>query len=271
MNSLTEILDNIGENELPAALCVVVSVQGSVPRRQGAKMIVKSDGSIKGTIGGGNLERQVIKDALKVLELNEPKLFRHDLLHQHQMCCGGSVQIYIEPILQKNRIYIFGAGHTGKALAEFSVMLNFDTVVIDDRKEYLDEISNEKINKMNVPFSECINFLPFNQNTFIVIMTYSHQTDRDLLFACIRKSHAYLGMIGSKRKVEITKKMLRETGHSEDLINKIDMPMGLDIGAETPTEIALSIMAKIIRLRNQTGRISSASSGDYPEVKPKSA
>jgi xanthine dehydrogenase accessory factor len=251
MSSFSEILKSLSIEELPAALCIVVSAKGSAPRREGAKMLVTKNGSIKGTIGGGNLEKQVIKDAMKVLEKQEPQLFRHDLLHQHEMCCGGTVQIYIEPIMKKNKLYIFGAGHTGKALANIATALDFETVVIDDRKEYMDELDNPKINKMNLPFSEALKILPFDEKTYVAIMTYSHPLDRDILFYCLKKPHAYIGMIGSKRKVEITKKILKETNFADDeIINKIDMPMGIDIGAEGPEEIALSILAKIVKVKN---------------------
>lgn len=251
MLSLLKIMNSLKYEELPAALCIIVSTKGSVPRKEGAKMLVLKDGSIKGSIGGGNLEKQVIYDALKVLEGKEPQLFRHDLLHQHQMCCGGTVHIYIEPVMQKNRLYIFGAGHTGKSLAGLAAGMDLETVVIDDRKEYLDELKNIPVNKMHLPFNEALNTLPFNEKTFIAILTYSHPIDRDILFFCLNKPHAYLGMIGSLRKVEVTKKMLRQTAFAdEEKISSIDMPMGMDIGAETPEEIALSIMAKIIQVKN---------------------
>jgi xanthine dehydrogenase accessory factor len=251
MTSLSEILNSIKGNELPAALCIVVSTKGSVPRKEGAKMLVLKNGNIKGSIGGGNLEKQVIKDALRVIENKEPQLFRHDLLHQHEMCCGGTVQIYIEPIMQKNRLYIFGSGHTGKALASLASGLEFETVVIDDRKEYLDELNNTAVNKMHLPFNDALKILPFNDQTYVAILTYSHPVDRDILFHCLKKPYAYLGMIGSRRKVELTKKMLRETNFADgQTIENIDMPMGIAINAESPEEIALSIMAKIIKVKN---------------------
>jgi xanthine dehydrogenase accessory factor len=218
----------------------------------GAKMIVFSDGKIFGTIGGGELERAVIKDAVEQIRYGEPKIFRHDLLHQHGMCCGGTVEVYVEPIMKKNKLYIFGAGHTGQALATLAVNFPFDVVLIDDRKEFLDECSIEEVSKLNLPYEQALPVLPFDASTYICIMTYSHPFDRDILSYCIKKPFAYLGMIGSERKVAVTRKMFLEgLNIPEEMLEKVDMPMGINIGAEGPEEIALSIISKIIAVKNK--------------------
>jgi len=234
-----------------SALCTVVQTKGSTPRKVGAKMIVYDDGSIAGTIGGGNLEKEVITNALKQIECNEAKLFKHDLLHQHSMCCGGNVHIYIEPIEKMKRLYIFGAGHTGEALAKISASLDFDIYVIDDRKEYINNIKMQGLNKMSLSYKDALPSLPFDHNTYVVIMTYEHSYDRDILAFCLKQPFAYLGMIGSKRKIELTKKMFIE-GKLATLeeLEKVDMPMGLPIHAEGPQEIAISILAKLIEVKN---------------------
>lgn len=250
MNLFRHIAE-IRERNEKSALCIIVKTKGSTPRKVGAKMIVHQDGSINGTIGGGNLEKKVIENALKQIEKNEPELFKHDLLHQHNMCCGGSVEIYIEPLKEMNKLYIFGAGHTGNALAKFAKEINFEIYVIDDRKEYLDDLTIEGINKMNLDYKKVLPSLPFDGNTYIAIMTYEHSHDRDILAHCIKQQYAYLGMIGSKRKVELTKKMFTEgkIATKKELEN-VDMPMGLNINAEGPEEIALSILAKLIAVKN---------------------
>lgn len=247
MSNTRHIFQQLISSTRPVALCTIVSVTGSAPRREGAHMLVFTDGSIQGTIGGGHLEKQVIADALACIDKGKPHLFKHDLLHRHNMCCGGSVQIFIEPIMPADRLYIFGAGHTGKALAELAVLCEFEVVVIDDRPEYIEQIQLPGVLKMPVSFSDALRTLPFDKHTFIAIMTYSHPIDRDILFYCLDKPNAYLGMIGSKRKVEVTKKMFREAGfQNEQTLKNVDMPMGLDIAAETPHEIAVSILAKLI-------------------------
>lgn len=244
-----KILDAQKDN-LRLALCVIVKTKGSTPRQEGAKMLVYPNGDIFGSIGGGELEKNVILNALKSLKTGKAELFKHDLLHQHNMCCGGSVEIFIEPIMEKNKLYIFGAGHTGHALARHAMSLDFEVVLIDDRMEYLDEINIEGVNKLNLLYSDALPLLPMDERTFICIMTYSHPYDRDILSYCLKKKFAYLGMIGSQRKVEMTKKMCVDAGvGTTEELEKVDMPMGIDIAAETPDEIAISILAKMIAVR----------------------
>ncbi len=234
----------------PLALCVIIGTKGSTPRKVGAKMLVTKEGKIFGSIGGGALEKKVIENALIVLKEKKPKTFRHDLLNQHNMCCGGTIDIYIEPIMKKNKLYIFGAGHTGQALAKYAIDMDFETVVIDDRKEYLDQISQPEINKMPLDFSQALTLLPFDEQTFVAIMSYDHAIDRNILAYCIKKPRAYLGMIGSSRKVELTKKMFSEAGiATAEELNSVDMPMGIDIKSESPEEIAISILAKLIETK----------------------
>lgn len=234
------------------ALCVIVNTKGSTPREQGTKMLVYQNGNIYGSIGGGELEKSVIINALKALKAGKAELYKHDLLHQHNMCCGGSVEIFIEPIMEKNKLYIFGAGHTGHALARHAMSLDFEVVVVDDRKEYLDQINVEGVNKLHLHYEHALPLLPMDEQTYICIMTYSHPYDRDILSYCLKKPVAYLGMIGSRRKVEMTKKMFVDAGvGSESELEKVDMPMGIDIDAETPDEIAVSILAKMISVRRK--------------------
>ncbi len=246
-------IEKARKSGVDVALCTIIHTKGSTPRKVGAKMLVYSSGAIKGTIGGGNLEKEVIKNALNQLKCNEPKLFKHDLLHQHNMCCGGTVEIFIEPIEKMKRLYIFGAGHTGQALAKFAKVLDFEVFVIDDRKEYIQQLSEvEGINKLTVDYKEILPKLPFDNNTFVAILTYEHEIDRDILSYCIKQPSAYVGMIGSKRKVEMTKKMFLDAEiATKKQLNAVDMPMGIDVLAETPEEIAISILAKLIKVKNK--------------------
>lgn len=253
---MSDILRNIYpdlERVGALALCLVVSTKGSVPRQVGAKMLVYPDGATRGTIGGGHLEKQVIADALHVLQSKKSALFKHDLLHQHNMCCGGTVEIYIEPVMKRKSLYIFGAGHTGQALARYASDLDLEVFLIDDRKDYLDQCTLAGVNKMNLPHGAALQCLPFNRDVMVCIMTYDHAIDREILASCLRKETLYLGMIGSKRKVEITKKRFLEAGIASDAeLAKVDMPMGIDIGAEGPAEIAVSILSKLIQVNHKT-------------------
>ncbi len=251
---MISIIDEIGKAQSgkeDAAFCLIVESKGSTPRKLGAKMIVYSDGKIHGTIGGGNLEKKVIENALKQIELGKAALFTHDLLHQHNMCCGGTVKIYIEPIVKKKKLYIFGAGHTGKALSDAAAKLDFEVFVIDDREEYIGNITHEKVNCMHIEYAKALPALPFDENTYIVIMTYDHDYDREILAYCLKKPFSYLGMIGSKRKIQVTRNKFIEAGiGSEEELNRVDMPMGFDINADGPEEIAISILAKLIEVKN---------------------
>ena len=255
MDSIYEKILEIKSRGHKAALCIVTATKGSTPRKIGSKMIVLESGSIHGTIGGGALEKEVIKNALKQIKLNDAKSFKHDLLQQHNMCCGGKMEVYIEPILNKRKLYIFGAGHTGQALSRLMVKLDFDVFLIDDRANFINAIDIANINKMNVKFDKALPSLPFDQSTFIVIMTYSHPVDRSILSYCLKQPFAYLGMIGSKRIVKMTKKMFTEGEMATTKeLSRVDMPMGIDINAEGPEEIALSIAAKLVEIKNHVSK-----------------
>ena len=217
-------IDRISQKKAKAALCIIVETKGSTPRKVGAKMIVSENRSIIGTIGGGNLEKKVIENALQQINKNEAKLFKHDLLHQHNMCCGGSVEIYIEPIQKMNKLYIFGAGHTGEALAKLASNLNFEIALFDDRKEYLSPINLPSVKSSLIDFNTDLEKLSTDKNTYVVIMTYSHPVDRQILSYFADKDLAYLGMIGSERKVIVTKKILKdEQVATVEQINNINM------------------------------------------------
>ncbi len=241
------------QEDCDLAICIVVNTKGSTPRKSGAKMIVCKNGNTHGSIGGGEIEKKVIENAIEVLVKKEAKLFRHDLLHQHNMCCGGTMDIYIEPIMKKKKLYIFGAGHTGTALAKIAIDFDFEIFLIDDRKEYIDKFDNRwSVNKMNLSFDKALEILPFDNDTYVCILTYNHPLDRDILASCIKKTNAYIGMIGSIRKIEMTKKIFLDANIcSFDKLNTIDMPIGLNINSETPEEIAISILAKIIQTKNK--------------------
>jgi xanthine dehydrogenase accessory factor len=234
-----------------ATVCTVVKTTGSTPRKVGAKMLVFEDGAISGSIGGGMLEKKCIDQALKQLVLGEPITCEYNLVKDLKMCCGGRVAIYFEPMLKNNILYIFGAGHTGQALAELAINQDFDICVFDDRPEYLEQVKMEGVETKLIDFSQDLSAIATNPNTYIVIMTYDHPTDRAILSVFAQKESAYLGMIGSQRKIIVTKKMLKnEQLASLGEIKKIDMPIGIPINAETPSEIAISVMAKLIEVKN---------------------
>ena len=252
MSSIYNKILEIENGNTKAALCTIVSTKGSAPRKTGSKMIVYENGKIIGTIGGGALEKSVIEQALDVLKNNTSKIVVHNLVKDLAMCCGGTVELFIEPIMNKKKLYIFGLGHIGKALSKFAVELDFNVTVVDDRYDAFDDFDVPDCNIIKEHHAIAIEKLVFDEHTFVVILTHDHQYDREILALTSKKQHQYIGMIGSERKVEIAKKnMVAFNIMNETEIAEIDMPIGLDIEAITPQEIAISILAKLIDVRNK--------------------
>ncbi|MDB4285728.1 xanthine dehydrogenase accessory protein XdhC [bacterium] len=235
-----------------AALCTIIHTKGSTPQKSGAKMLVGEDKEIHGSVGGGALEFRVIEDAVSVIRKGRPKVFEHTLLQDHNMCCGGTVEVYIEPIMTKTALYIFGAGHIGRALAEVADKVGFAVTVIDQRLERFEGWAPEGVSTINKKHEEVLDDLELDGNSFVAVITHDHAFDREIVAHCIRRPHAYLGMIGSRRKVEIARKKLEAMDIPAEKLNTIDWPMGLGIGAKSPNEIAISIIAKMIKLRAET-------------------
>ncbi len=251
MSSIYQHISAIENSSQKAVLCIITHTKGSVPRKAGAKMLVLETGKIYGSIGGGSLEKKVIEDALKVIKIQKTSTYSHALVQDHGMCCGGIVEIYIEPIVNKKNLYIFGGGHIGKALAQYAYQLNFIVTVIDERLDILNEIQPTEIKTINLYHHSAFQELQFNDQALICVITHNHAYDREIVAYCAKQPHAYLGMIGSKRKVEVAKKLFREGNVlTEDEMNKIDWPMGINIKVQTPEEIAIAILAKLIDVRN---------------------
>jgi len=244
-------LKRVIEQGIPAVLCVVTDTSGSTPRKAGSKMLVFQDGSIKGTIGGGSIEFQVIQDALKNISCGTPFSKRFNLEDDLKMHCGGTMDVYFEAIGCLPKLYIFGGGHIGKALAGYASGLGFRPFVFDQRDEIFDAWNLPGVEIRTGDFLHIIDSLTFDNNTYIAIVTHKHDFDETVLLACLPREFAYIGMIGSKRKVaEIRKNALENKNISEDRLNKVDMPIGIPFAAETPAEIAISIVAKMIDVKN---------------------
>lgn len=251
MQDIYNDLKQLIEQEIPAVLCLVTSTSGSTPRKAGSKMLVFGDGSIKGTIGGGSVEFQVIQDALKLIATGEPLVKNYHLEEDLKMHCGGTMQVYFEGIGCSPKLYIFGGGHIGKALAGFATGLGFRPTVFDQRDGIFDSWDFPGIETRIGNYLQIIESLTFDRNSYIVIVTPKHEFDETILLACASLEYAYLGMIGSKRKVaEIRNKALENKVLTAEILSKIDMPIGLPFAAETPAEIAISILAKMIDVKN---------------------
>ncbi|MDH7489533.1 MAG: XdhC/CoxI family protein [Anaerolineae bacterium] len=234
------------------SVCVatVVGARGSTPRNMGAKMVIWEDGRTLGSVGGGELERRVLAAAQEVFAKGHPVRLEFSLRNEGDAgICGGDAEVFVEPVIAKPRLVIVGGGHVGRALCHLATMLDFRVVVMDTRD--LDRsLFPESAQLVRVDSYEALPPEWFDARTYAVIMTPNHMGDREALAQLVRVPLAYLGMIGSRRKVEQTFQYLREHGVSEEALAKVHAPIGLDIGAETPMEIAVSIAAEIIQERN---------------------
>lgn len=251
MQTIYSKIEELKSEGKKAALCIVISTSGSTPRKTGAKMIVLEDKSIYGTIGGGGVENEVACNALEVIRDGQPIKKSYRLEEDLKMQCGGSMEVYIEPLNILKKLYVFGAGHIGKAVVRFAKELEFSITVFDTREGIYNDSAFEGCNCICNDYYKAIKETAFDENTFVVIVTPKHEFDEEILKRVVVKPHAYVGMIGSKRKVEVIRKnLLKEKILSQNEIEKINMPIGIPFAAETPNEIAISIVAKLIDVRN---------------------
>lgn len=251
MQSIFSKAEDIKNEQESAALCIVVDTKGSTPRKQGAKMIVYADGTIFGTIGGGGIEKEVADKALEVITSGKSEKCVFNLGTDLGMHCGGHMEVYIEPIGATQKLYIFGAGHIGKALAGFAKALDFGVTLFDPREDIFKGKEFENCNCINKDYFEAIEEALFDGTAHCVIVTPKHSFDEEILARIARKPHAYIGMIGSTRKVDLLKKrFLAENLLTAEELDSIDMPIGIKLHAESPQEIAICILAKLIDVRN---------------------
>lgn len=235
-------------------LCTVVRTRGSVPRHPGAKMLVRADGSIDGTIGGGEMEDRTIRAALQALESREAVVARFELRDPSSGdpgVCGGEVEIFLDPLTTPHTLLVIGAGHVGRALVHLGKWLGFRVVLSDDRAEHCTAESNPGADEyICAPMGELPRHFCFTPQTWIVLPTRGMAIDVEGLPALLEVPHAYLGVIGSRRRWATAREQLRERGVARELLDRVHSPMGLELKAEAPEEIALSVMAQIVMLRN---------------------
>jgi xanthine dehydrogenase accessory factor len=251
---LSTILYCVEENR-PVVLATVVEATGSTPGRVGVKMLVLDDGGIKGTIGGGCLEAAVIEEAKHVLENGKPKLCRYDLTGSEAawlgMVCGGKVTVFIEPVFAPDRLIIAGGGHIAQNLCRLAKMVNFEVTVMDDREEFANRDRFPDADHLLVgDMGELIKQQQVHSQTYVVIVTRGHSFDELCLEAVVDSPAAYVGMIGSRKKVKLVFANLHNKGVPLSRLEKVFAPIGLDLGGNSPAQIAVSIMAQIIQVQN---------------------
>jgi xanthine dehydrogenase accessory factor len=241
------------------AVATIVNVRGSIPSFKTAKMLVRDDGSIIGTIGGGCVEAEVWQNAREVMESERPRTLSFDLNNDPKydtgLVCGGTLEIFIEPILPPAELFIFGAGHVASAVYRLARIVGFDVTVVDDRESYANrERFPEAQQVIAEDFDKAMTQLTPSESSYIVVVTRGHRDDMRILRWAVQTSARYIGMIGSKRKTIGIFKALQKEGLSPQLFDRVHAPIGLDIGAVTPEEISVSIMAELIAKRRNVER-----------------
>ncbi|MCH7587919.1 MAG: XdhC family protein [Chloroflexi bacterium] len=237
----------------PVALAIVIKARGSVPRHARSKMLIYPDGSVEGTIGGGEMEGLVIKNALQALSDGKSRLLHYnfrDPVAGDPGVCGGEIDVYVEPIQPKPTLVVFGIGHVGQAVVHLAHWAGFRVIAADDREEFATlEKAPEAIRVLHCSLAQLPEEIDISDQTYVVLTTRNVEIDVEGLPALVDTPAAYLGVIGSRRRWETAAARLVEAGFSEEKIRRIKSPMGLEINAETPEEIALSILSEIIMLR----------------------
>jgi xanthine dehydrogenase accessory factor len=239
-----------------AALATIVNVRGSIPSVVAAKMLVREDGSILGTVGGGCVESDVRKGAMEVMQDEKAKTFTFNLDQRpdddNGLVCGGSLQVFIEPVIPAPVLYIFGAGHVGLNVCKVAALAGFEVIICDDREQYANrerfpDAHEIHAGEMDAVLSE----LSPSAASYIVIVTRGHRHDMRVLRWALDTPAHYIGMIGSGRKVLTIFQQLEAEGVSRDSFQRVFAPIGLEISAAMPEEIAISIVAELIAIRRK--------------------
>jgi xanthine dehydrogenase accessory factor len=235
------------------ALATIVHTNGSIPSFESSRMLVREDGSIAGTIGGGCVEAEVWAAAKEVMQAEAPRKMTFSLNNEanydNGLICGGTLEIFVEPILPQPILYIFGGGHVSIALANAASTAGFGIGIIDDRESFANAARFPMAQEIYTSFEESFEKLKPTASTYMVIVTRGHKDDMHVLRWAVGTSPRYIGMIGSKRKVISVYKALEKEGIPMETFAKVHAPVGLAIGALTPEEIAISITAELIAIR----------------------
>jgi xanthine dehydrogenase accessory factor len=254
-----EEIVNLRQQGRRGAVATIVNVRGSIPSFETAKMLVRDDGSIVGTIGGGCVEAEVWQASREVMESEKPRSLTFNLNQNPKydtgLVCGGTLDIFVEPILPPALLYIFGAGHVSLSLYKVARGAGFDVTVVDDRQSYANrERFPEAKEVIAEDFQAAMARLSPNESSYLVIVTRGHRDDMRVLRWAAQTQARYIGMIGSKRKIITIFRELTNEGIPASFFEKVHAPIGLDIGAITPEEIAVAITAELIGVRRRVER-----------------
>lgn len=252
---ILDVITNEIKRNKRAALVTITKVQGSSPRKEGSMMVLKEDGTIFGTIGGGKLELVAAKWAKKCMQNGKDESYHFKLNDEEgslHMQCGGEVEAFIKVFAPPNKLLIVGGGHIALKLYELSTILGFYNVIFEDREEFCNRERFPGADELKIgDIEELLHEYDINDNCYVVIITRGHKYDEIALRAVIESDAKYIGMIGSKNKTKYVMDNLIESGIHDDVINKVYAPIGIKLGGETPEEIAFSIMSEILLVKNQ--------------------
>ncbi len=243
----------------PVALATMIRAQGSVPRHAGSKMLVYADGRTAGSVGGGEMEARVVAAAQEALRDGKTRLVPYSLVDPARGdpgVCGGNVEIFVEPHLPPATLFIFGCGHVGRSLAALGHWLGYRVVAHDDRAELATpDLMPDADVLLSGPPEEALAAQPVDERTYVTMVTRNVMLDRQLLPTILQSPAPYIGVMGSRRRWEETRRLLLEDGLTPEALERVISPIGLELRAETPHEIAVSILAQIMQVqRDATAR-----------------
>jgi xanthine dehydrogenase accessory factor len=251
MNIFDEIAA-LSASGTPFVLATVVDTGGSSPQKPGARILVLGDGSLRGTVGGGAIEHQVVEAARALLTDAErtSQLLETNLGRDLGMSCGGKMTVFLEKLVSPHRVLVFGAGHVGRALAGFARGAGFAVSVADARAELLTEERFPGVERLVGDPREAARSAPAGGRVFVCVMTHDHALDQELLELLLPRPFGYVGVIGSRRKAERCRQQLASKQFAPEAVARLRSPMGVEIGAQSPEEIGLSIAAELVAVRN---------------------
>lgn len=249
MNNWIELLADFKQKKQPVAVVTITKVLGSAPCKIGAKMIVESNKKIHGTIGGGKLEFEIIDKAVEVIKTNKSATFDFTLGPAFEQCCGGKVELIIEPMNQAPELYIFGAGHIGVAICAVLKDTPFQIHLCDTRPDWRSQVEIDRsINFMDINFDLYKQQVHWGANTYIIILTHDHKLDFEITALALEQETKFIGLIGSKTKRQKFHNTLVKDLNFEQGMNPVKCPVGLDLGGNTPKEIAISVAAELLQI-----------------------
>jgi len=239
----------------PFVLATVTENSGSSPRKAGAKMLLRRDGSMLGSVGGGRVELETLVAAREALEEGSPRTLQFVLDEEHGFACGGAMTVFLEPHGCAPRLVIFGAGHVGKAVADLAKGCGFHVTVVDERSQCANSEEIPCADELVLAsVKDAFGLLKLAPDSFVVVATPGHHSDFDAVRGALATEARFIGLLGSRRKREVLLKALSDEGYSELQRARVVTPVGVEISAETPEEIAVSIVGQLIRERRNAGR-----------------